>query len=206
MQDTQDMIFMETKDGMIVGTQEQCNAYMNRMQAKRNTRNDHCSKATIVKKATPKAIAQDMKKSNQGTRLMNYKNIRFAIDEKQYTHYRTLNQLFIASKDEVCMKLSKEESHAYCRELAKFCKAHGIDKTDEIEGISITSMPKLYTAIANDTQKTYKDVQECIQMFQFHMLILELLGETHGEIKTDKITIQLLETYKMKQFGKFVCK
>jgi hypothetical protein len=204
-QTNQDFTFIQTKDGMIVGTEEQCNAYF-RAQNKRNVLNDHCTKATIVKKANPKAIAHEIETSSEGTRLLNYKNIRFAMDEKQYKHNKSMNQYFISSKDEEQKKIVKEEAHEYCRKLAKFCKAHGVDKTDEIERISITSVPKLYTAILMDEFHTYNDVKECIEMFKFNMLILELLGETKGEIKADKVTIQLLETYKMKQFGQFVSK
>ena len=200
--------FVNTKEhGLVVGTDEQLKAFFGLVGASGaslNNRNNQ--RATIVKKANPQDIASTIESKSSGTRLMNYKNLRFPIKEDEYTLKKNLNQLFVSCKDEKQKNQLKEEIHEYCNKLSKFCKTYSVEKTDEINRIAITSIPKLASAIIKDSYKTFKNVENCIEQFKLYMIMLELLGETKGEIKANKVTIQLLKTYEMKQFGKFVAK
>ncbi len=125
-----------------------------------------------------------VKKPNpkKGTRLLTY-NLK-----------KSLHQLFVACKDESQKKEIITELHESCETLSQFCTKYSVGKSDDLQGIAIVK-----------DRKTFKSIENCVDLFKNDMILLELIGETKGDNATGA-SIQLLDTCLMKQFGKIIAK
>ncbi len=86
-QDEDSMEFIPSKNGVVVGTNEQINKFLASPNGKRH------QQVKIVKKPNPKDIAASIEATKKGTRLLTYKNIRLPIKESEYNLKKSLHQV-----------------------------------------------------------------------------------------------------------------